>query len=65
MIAMDFIRPLPEDEGSDSILTITDRLGSDIQIIPTRTDIMAEELAVVFIDNWYCENRLPLEIVSD
>jgi len=64
-IAMDFIGPLPEDEGSDCILTITDRLGSDIQIIPTRTDITAEELVVVFIDNWYCENRLPLEIISD
>jgi len=62
---MDFIGPLPEDEGSDCILTITDRLGSDIQIIPTRTDIMAEELAIVFIDNWYCENGLPLEIILD
>jgi len=50
---------------SDCILTITDRLSSDIQIIATRMDIMAEELAIVFIDNWYCENRLPLEIVSD
>lgn len=28
-IAMDFIGPLPEDEGSDCILTITDRLGLD------------------------------------
>jgi hypothetical protein len=64
-IAMDFIGPLPEDEGSDCILTITDRLGSDIQIIPTRTDITTEELAVTFIDHWYCENGLPLEIISD
>jgi len=64
-IAMDFIGPLPEDNGSDCILMITDRLGSDIQIIPTRTDITAEELAIVFIDNWYCENGLPLAIISD
>ena len=64
-IAMDFIGPLPEDEGSDCILTITDRLGSDIQIVATRTDITAEELAVIFVDHWYCENGLPLEIISD
>jgi hypothetical protein len=64
-ITMDFIGPLPEDEGSDCILAITDRLGSEIQIIPTRTDITAEELAVTFIDHWYCENGLPLEIISD
>ena len=64
-IAMDFIGPLPEDEGSDCILTITDRLGSDIQIILTKTDITAEELAVIFIDHWYCENSLPLEIILD
>lgn len=64
-IVMDFVGPLPEDEGYDCILTITDRLGSDIQIIPMRTDVTAEDLAVIFIDNWYCENGLPLEIVSD
>jgi hypothetical protein len=40
-------------------------LNSDVRIIPTRTDISAEDLAVVFFDQWYCENGLPLEIVSD
>jgi len=64
-IVLDFIGPLPEDDGSDCILMITDRLGSDIQIIPTRTNITAEELAIIFIDHWYCENGLPLEIISD
>src|SRR5229473_6657522 len=34
-IAMDFIGPLPIDNGYDCILTITDHLGSDIRIIPT------------------------------
>jgi len=29
-IAMDFVGPLPEDEGFNCILTMTDRLGSDI-----------------------------------
>lgn len=53
------------DNGFDCILSLTDRLNSDIRIIPTRCDITAEDLAVIFFDNWYCENGLPLDIVSD
>ena len=64
-ISMDFIGPLPTDQGFNCILTITDRLGSDIRIIPTTTTLTAKQLAVLFFDNWYCENGLPLNIVSD
>jgi len=38
-VAIDFIGPLPEDEGKNCIITFTDRLGSDIQLVPTWTDI--------------------------
>ena len=62
---MDFIGPLPEDNGYNCIVTFTDRLGSDIQLAPTRTDIDAEQLAYIFFDKWYCENGLPSDIVSD
>jgi hypothetical protein len=64
-ISMDFIGPLPLDEGHDCILTITDRLASDIRIIPTSTSLTARDLAVIFFDKWYCENGLPEDIVSD
>jgi hypothetical protein len=64
-VAMDFIGPLPVDGGFDGILTITDRLNADIRLIPTRMDISAEELGVLFFDHWYCDNGLPLEIISD
>jgi hypothetical protein len=47
-VVMDFIGPLKPDEGFDAILTITDRLGVDICIIPTQIDICAEDLAVLF-----------------
>jgi hypothetical protein len=47
-IAMDFIGPLPLDEGDDCILTITDRLESDIRLIPTRCTITAPQLAELF-----------------
>ena len=64
-IAMDFIGPLKPDQGFDCILTITDRLGADIRIIPTQINISAEDLAVLFFDHWFCENGLPTEIISD
>jgi hypothetical protein len=64
-VAMDFVGLLPLDSGHDCILTITDRVGADIRIIPTKMNLTAAELAVVFFDNWYCENGLPLDIVCD
>jgi hypothetical protein len=63
---MDFIGLLLPDEGYDCIMTITDRLGgADIQIVPMRINIMAEELAEQFFNHWYCENGLLLKIISD
>jgi hypothetical protein len=65
-VAIDFIGPLPTDSGYDCIVTMTDRLGgSDIRIEPTSSKLTAEEFATLFFDKWYCENGLPLDIVSD
>jgi len=62
---MDFIGPLPLNDGFDCILSITDHLGSDIQIIPTCTDITTEDLVILFFNHWYCESGLPKDIISD
>ena len=64
-VAIDFIGPLPKDDHKNCIITFTDRLGSDVRIIATRTDITAEQLATIFCDEWYCENGLPTDIISD
>jgi Integrase zinc binding domain len=64
-VTPDFVGPLPEEEKFNCILTMTDRLGCDLQIAPCQTDISAEQLAVIFFDRWYCENGCPLEIISD
>ena len=64
-VAIDFIGPLPLDDGYDCILTLTDRLGSDIRLVPTTCSLTAQGLAELFFREWYCENGLPLEIVSD
>jgi hypothetical protein len=34
-------------------------------LIPTRTDLTAPKLAILFFNEWYCENGLPLELISD
>lgn len=64
-VAMDFIGWLLEDEGFNCIVCFTDRLNSNVQIIPTHMDISVEDLAVILFDEWYCENGLLLEIISD
>ena len=64
-IAINFIGPLPVDNGFDCIVTITDHLGADVRIAATHTDITAEQFAAQFFDLWYCKNGLPLNIVSD
>ena len=60
-VAIDFIGPLPEDEGKNCIVMFTDHSGSDIRIIPTCTDITAEHLASLFFDKWYCKNGLSAD----
>ena len=62
---MDLIDPLPLDQGHDCILTITDHLGSDVCIILTSSKLTTKDLASLFLDNWYCENGLPSDIISD
>jgi hypothetical protein len=64
-VAIDFIGPLPPDSGFNQITSLTDCPGSDVRIIPSNTSMTTEELALPFFNNWYCENGLPLEIVSD
>lgn len=44
---------------------MTDHFNSNIRIIPSSLHISAEEFALIFFDQWYCENGLPLNIVSD
>ena len=64
-IAIDFIGRLPEDNGFDCICTITCRLGSELRVFPCRYDMSAEEFAELFFVHWYCENGLPIDIVTD
>ena len=64
-VAIDFIGPLPKEDSYNMILSMTDRLGTDIHLVPCRDTISVCDLAVLFFDHWFCENRLPTEIVSN
>ena len=64
-VALDFIGPLPEEDGKDTILTMTDNLGADIQLIPIHSSYTAEQVAATFFDEWYCENGLMRHLISD
>jgi hypothetical protein len=59
------IGPLPEENGKDTILTMTDPLGTDICIAGTHSSYTAAQVTVVLFDKWYCENGLMLNLVSD
>lgn len=64
-IGIDFVGPLPEDDGYNCIATVSCRLGADYRFIPCTTSITAEEFAVLWIDEWYCENGMPRETFMD
>ena len=64
-VVIEFIGPLLPDSGFNQITSLTNCLGSDVCIIPSNTSMTTKELALSFFNNWYCENGLPLEIVSD
>ena len=61
----DFIGPLSANKGYNCILSMTDRLGSNVWIISTWTDATAEDIVLLVFNNWYHENGLLLNWVSD
>ena len=62
-VALDFIGPLPEEDGKNTILTMTDLLGADIRIAGTHSSSTAAQVTVVLFDEWYCDNGLMLHVV--
>jgi hypothetical protein len=64
-VAIDFIGPLPVKQGYNCIMTMTDRLSTDIWLVPCHMKMKVSEIANLFFNHWYCENGLPLNIVSD
>jgi hypothetical protein len=64
-VSLDFVGPLPEEGGKDTILTITDLLGAEIWFAHIHSTATAAEAAVVLFNEWYCKNGLMRQIISD
>jgi hypothetical protein len=65
-VAMDFITKLPESQGYDSILTITDHNCMKASIfIPCREEIKAEGTVALYIQHVFAHFGLPWKVISD
>ena len=66
MVAIDFITKLPELQGYDSILTITDHDCTKVAIfIPCNEEINAEGMAALYIKHVFIHYRVPSKIISN
>jgi hypothetical protein len=65
-ITLDFITKLPESQGYDSILTITDHDCTKAAIfIPCREEINVEGTAALYIQHVFVHFGLPRKVISD
>ena len=64
-IAMDFVGELPESEGYNAILVITDRFTKTQRYIPARTNWTSEDMANAYICHIWKHYGLPKHITSD
>ena len=64
-IALDFVGPLPESDGYNCILVMTDRLTNYVLIEPTTTTATAPDIASLFYKTCYRRFGLPTGITSD
>jgi hypothetical protein len=65
-IALDFITKLPESQGYNSILTVTDHDCTKAALfIPCREEINAEGTAALYIQHMFAHFGLPQKVISD
>ena len=64
-IAMDFVGELPESEGFNAILVITDRFTKVQHYIPAQTTWTAEDVADSYINDIWKLYDLPRRITTD
>ena len=65
-VALDFITKLPESQGYDSILTITNHDCTKAAIfIPCNEEINAEGMAALYVKHVFIHFGLPRKIISN
>ena len=64
-ISVDFVTGLPESNGSNALLNITDKFSKAVKLIPCRDTTSAKEVACLYYRNAYSTFGLPTKIISD
>ena len=64
-IAIDFVGELPESEGFNAILVVTDRFTKVQHYIPAKTTWTASDVATIYINEIWRLYGLPKHITSD
>ena len=64
-IAMDMVGELPESEGFNAIVVVTDRCTKVQYYIPAKTTWTAEDVADAYINNIWKLYSVPRHITSD
>jgi len=64
-IAMDFVGELPESEGFNAILVVTDRFTKVQHYLPAKTTWTAADVAAMYINEIWRLYGLPRHITSD
>lgn len=65
-VSMDFIMEMPMTKnGYSAVLVFVDRLTKMVHLVPTRTDVTAEETAKLYVDNVFKHHGLQKYFVSD
>ena len=64
-IAMNFVGELPESEGFNAILVVTDRFTKVLHYLPARTACTAADVTNTYINEIWRLPGLPRHITSD
>ncbi|VDC02739.1 unnamed protein product [Peniophora sp. CBMAI 1063] len=65
VISMDFVGPLPECEGFNMVLNISDYFSRHVICIPCSDTTDSGQLAQLFYDHVYSKHGLPRKIITD
>ena len=65
VVGMDYVTQLPDSNGYNAVLTFTDLYSKMVHLVPTTTDVTAEQTAKLFLHNVYRLHGLPRVFVSD
>jgi hypothetical protein len=64
-VAVDFVGPIPECKGYDTILSVTDRFTGYVHLLAVHSMDTAQQIAETFYLNWCRTFDLPEAITSD